>query len=151
MDPNNPIVKLCVAGMAAEHEGRHSDAKILFEQAWSESRDDYEACIAAHYVARHQTDAFKELEWNRTALERADRAADARMSGFYASLHLNFASSLEKLGRTAEACASYARAAAELEHVPVGPYAQLVQSGIAAGQRRTCPAPAEQAEKGHHD
>jgi hypothetical protein len=57
MDPNNPVVRLCAAGMAAEGEGRPADAKALFEQAWAESRDDFEACIAAHYVARHQATA----------------------------------------------------------------------------------------------
>ena len=33
---------------------KHDEASLLFMQAWDQSRDDYEACIAAHYVARHQ-------------------------------------------------------------------------------------------------
>jgi hypothetical protein len=53
MDPNNPIVKLCAEGMRAEGDGRFDDARDLFMQAWSASQDDYEACVAAHYVARH--------------------------------------------------------------------------------------------------
>jgi tetratricopeptide (TPR) repeat protein len=142
MDPNNPIVKLCAAGMAAEAEGRKDDAKALFERAWETSGDDFEACVAAHYVARHQPTPADELEWNRIALTRADRVGGERVQAFYASLYLNFAHSLEKLGRTAEACAQYARAAIELERLPDGPYAALVRSGVAAGQRRTCPAPA---------
>jgi len=47
VDPNNPVVKLCAAGMAAEGEGRRDDARVSFEQAWAQSRDDFEACIAA--------------------------------------------------------------------------------------------------------
>jgi hypothetical protein len=138
MDPNNPIVKLCAAGMAAEGEGRRDDARASFEQAWAESRDDFEACIAAHYVARHQATPAAKLEWNRTALERADRVGDARVGGFYPSLHLNLAHSLEKVGETAAACAHYAKADDLAAALPDDPYSRLVRSGIAAGRARTC-------------
>jgi hypothetical protein len=140
MDPNNPVVKLCAAGMAAEGEGRSADAKALFEQAWAESRDDFEACIAAHYVARHQTTTEAEFDWNRQALERADRVADDRVHAFYPSLYLNLAHSLEKLGRTVEACELYAAAAVRLDGQPDTPYTQLIRSGVTAGQKRTCAA-----------
>jgi hypothetical protein len=139
MDPNNPVVRLCAAGMAAEGEGRAADAKALFEQAWGESRDDFEACIAAHYVARHQATAEAELEWNSRALERAQLVGDERVRGFYPSLYLNLAHSLEKVGRTTEACDLYSTAAARLEGQADTPYTQLVRSGIAAGRSRTCP------------
>jgi tetratricopeptide (TPR) repeat protein len=141
MDPNNPVVKLCAAGMQAEQEGRSADAKALFEQAWSESRDDFEACVAAHYVARHQATVDEELEWNRRALERAELVSADRVRGFYPSLYLNLAHSFEKLGRTAEACELYATAATRLEGEPDSPYTQLVRSGIAAGRKRVCAAP----------
>jgi tetratricopeptide (TPR) repeat protein len=140
MDPNNPVVRLCAAGMAAEVEGRAADAKALFEQAWAESRDDFDACIAAHYVARHQAAAEAELEWNARALERADLVGDGRVRSFYPSLYLNLAHSLEKVGRSAEACELYATAAARLEGEPDTPYTQLVRSGITAGRKRVCPA-----------
>jgi tetratricopeptide (TPR) repeat protein len=140
MDPNNPVVKLCAAGMAAEGEGRSADAKALFEQAFAESRDDFEACIAAHYVARHQTTVEDELEWNSRALERANLVDDERVQGFYPSLYLNLAHSLEKMGRTGEACELYGTAAARLEGQPDSPYTQLVRSRISAGRQRTCSA-----------
>jgi tetratricopeptide (TPR) repeat protein len=139
MDPNNPVVKLCAAGMAAEGEGRSADAKALFQQAFAESRDDFEACIAAHYVARHQATAAAELDWNRTALQRADLVGDDRVQGFYPSLYLNLAHSLEKLGRSAEACELYSTAAARLEDEPDTPYTRLMRSGVAAGRQRVCP------------
>jgi tetratricopeptide (TPR) repeat protein len=138
MDPNNPIVKLCGEGMAAEAEGRRADAKALFEQAFAASRDDYEASVAAHYVARHQPTAELELEWNRIALERAERVGDERVRELYASLYLNFAHSLEKLGQPATACEHYRRAARHLEDLPEGPYARLVRTGVTGGQARTC-------------
>ena len=143
MDMTDPIVKLCADGMAAEAEGRGADAKALFQQAWAESRDDFDACIAAHYAARHQATPDDELDWNRRALERADLVGDDRVRSFYPSLYLNLAHSLEKLGRTGEACELYATAAARLDGQPESPYLQLVRSGIVAGQKRTCPVVGE--------
>lgn len=138
MDPNNPVVKLCAAGVEAEGQGRPDDAKALFEQAWNDSRDDFERCIAAHYVARHQATLDAELAWNVKALERADLVGDERVHGFYPSLYLNLAHSLEKVGRAAEACELYTRAAARLENQPETPYVRLVRSGVVAGRKRTC-------------
>lgn len=138
MDPENPVVKLCAAGMAAEGEGRGADAKALFEQAWDSRRDDFEACIAAHYVARHQATPEATFEWNERALQHAQAAGDERVRGFFPSLYLNYAHSLEQLGRTREACSYYGLAAARLDDLPPGGYGQLVRSGVSAGQRRTC-------------
>ena len=138
MDPNNPVVKLCAAGMAAEGEGRPADAKALFEQAWDLSSDDFEACIAAHYVARHQATPEATFEWNERALYRAQAADDERVHGFLPSLYLNYAHSLEQLGRPREACSYYGLAAARLDALPPGGYAELVRGGVTAGQRRTC-------------
>jgi tetratricopeptide (TPR) repeat protein len=138
MDADNPVVKLCAAGMAAEAEGRRDDAKALFEQAWDASRDDFEACIAAHYVARHQATPEAAFEWNERALRRAQAVNDDRVRGFFPSLLLNYAHSLEQLGRTAEACEHYGLAAARLDDLPQDGYANLVRTGVTAGQRRTC-------------
>jgi tetratricopeptide (TPR) repeat protein len=152
MDPNNPIVKLCAAGMAAEGEGRREDAKALFEQAWTQSSNDFEACIAAHYVARHQATPDDELHWNREALARADAARDEGVREFYPSLYLNLAHSLEQLGHRSEAREHYAQAAAKLADLPDGPYAGLVRKGIAAGLERTrelpLSAPADESPRG---
>ena len=138
MDPDNPVVKLCAAGMVAEGEGRGADAKALFEQAWEGSRDDFEACIAAHYVARHQATPEAAFEWNERALRRAEAIGADRAHDFFPSLYLNYAHSLEQVGRTAEACEHYARAALRVEQLPDSPYKQFVRSGIVAGQARTC-------------
>lgn len=136
MDPTNPVVMLCVDGMAAESDARIDDAKALFAEALRASRDDFEACIAAHYVARHQATVEAELHWNEEALRRADAVADERVREFYPSLHLNVAHSLERLGRIAEARRHYALAAERLDRLPAGPYANLVRVGVAAGRRR---------------
>lgn len=136
MDPNNPVVKLCTAGMQAEAEGRDTEALALFEQAWEAKTDDFEACIAAHYVARHQADAEATFRWNQVALERADAVHDDRVRGFYPSLYLNLGHSYEQLGDASKASQCFQEAAARLGDVPEGPYGDLVRKGVADGQRR---------------
>jgi tetratricopeptide (TPR) repeat protein len=136
MSPDNPIVKLCAAGMAAEGEGRAADAKALFEQARDSSRDDFEACTEAHYVARHRATPEATFEWNERVRRRAENGGDDRVRSFLPSLYLNYAHSLEQLGRTAEACRHYDLAAARLDDVPPGGYLELIRGGVTAGRRR---------------
>lgn len=112
MDTKNPVIALCVAGSRAEFEGRKADAYALYAQAWDAASDDYEACIAAHYVARGFTDPREIFRWNRTALDRAEAANDERVQPFYPSLYLNLGHSYELLGEQAEAERFYALAAA---------------------------------------
>ena len=135
MDPNNPVIKLCVEGMRAETEGRNEDAHNLFMQAWEASEDDYEACVAAHYVARHQSleDA---LHWNQVALARAEAVGDKRVQGFYPSLYLNLGHSYEVLGNLAEAKRHYELAAERVGDLAADPYGNTVRKGIEAGRRR---------------
>ena len=140
MDPNNPVVKLCADGMQAEGQGRPQDARALFERAWSIAADDYEACIAAHYVARHQPDERGALHWNREALRRADAAGDPRVAPFYPSLHLNLGKSLEAAGDPAAACNHYRLAEQQIAAQPPSPYVDLVRRAAAGGCARVCSA-----------
>ena len=136
MDPDNPIVKLCVAGMRAEGQGRLDEARELFAQAWAARRDDFEACIAAHYVARHQDSPEETLRWNEEALRLAETVGDERVQGFFASLYLNLGHAHETLGQAADARRFYDLAAAQLDAVPEGRYGEVVRSGIENGRRR---------------
>jgi tetratricopeptide (TPR) repeat protein len=113
MDLENPVVKLCVAGTQAEFKGALEEARTLYQQAWESARDDYEACIAAHYVARFQDDPEQKLHWNRIALERAEVVGDERVREFYPSLYLNMGHSYELLGDQDEARRYYDLAAAQ--------------------------------------
>jgi len=112
MDLNTPLVKLCMEGTQAEFEGRIEDARSLYEQAWQASQDDYEACIAAHYLARYQEDPKERLRWNREALERANAVERSRVEAFYPSLYINMGRSYELLGHLGEAQRYYDLAAA---------------------------------------
>ncbi|MEE4420795.1 hypothetical protein [Streptomyces bugieae] len=111
MDPELPVVRLCGKGMQAEAEGRAEVARELFQQAWDIAADDYEACIAAHYLALHQKSAEETLRWNQECLDRADRVADERVREFYPSLYLNMAHAYRRLGRRALAHHYFLRAA----------------------------------------
>ncbi|WP_432146838.1 hypothetical protein [Streptomyces sp. bgisy084] len=137
MDPELPVVRLCVAGMQAEAEGRADAARALFQQAWDSTTDDYEACIAAHYLARHQNSPEETLRWNQECLDRADRVADERVAGFYASLYLNMGHAYRQLGRTALAYTYFQRAAERVAQAPDGEYGDWNRFAIAAGLRET--------------
>lgn len=116
MDTNNPVIQLCVAGTQAEFAGRIAEAHALYQQAWESAQDDYEACIAAHYVARHQSTPEATLQWNQIALERADAVGDRRVQEFYGSLYLTLGHSYELVGDP-ETAQRYYGLAAELGFV----------------------------------
>jgi tetratricopeptide (TPR) repeat protein len=112
MDINNHVIQLCIAGTQAEFKGQLEQARSLYQQAWEAAQDDYEACIAAHYVARFQEDPANRLHWNQVALDRALEVADGRVQEFYPSLYLNMGQSYELLGDQDEARHYYDLAAA---------------------------------------
>ena len=111
MDTNNPIIKLCIAGTQAEFNGNMEAACDLYQQAWTTSTDDYEACIAAHYLARCQKSPEDIFYWNQIALERAQAADNELVRDFYPSLFLNMGRSYEYLGDKAKAEKYYSLAA----------------------------------------
>ncbi len=136
LDPNNPVVRHCVSGLACESEHRFEDALALYMRAWNESRDDFERCIAAHYVARHQKTVTDALAWNLEALSRAKAVEHSRVREFYPSLYLNIGRSYEEAGDQTRARESYLQAAATLNVVPPGPHRDLVTGGVERGLER---------------
>lgn len=136
MDPDNPVIKLCVEGIQTEMQGRSGEALELYMQAWEARQDDFDACIAAHYVARMQTDAGDILRWNREAIERADAVSDDRVQGFYPSLYLNMGWAYELLGDMNEAKENYQLAAEKLADLPADAYTDVVRQGVASALER---------------
>lgn len=145
MDPNNPVVTLCAEGMQAELAGRRDDARALFLQAWDARQDAFEACVAAHYVARHQDTAEETLRWNAEALARAEEVGDERVRAFYPSLHLNLGHSYEALGDLGRARALYERGAECVGDVPEGGYGDVVRRGLREALHRTAAGEAADA------
>jgi len=111
MDTTNPVIQLCIQGALAEFEHRLDDARMLYQQAWELHADEYEACVAAHYVARFQESPEESLYWNQLALEHANAVNDERVEEFYPSLYLNMGRSHEIMGDQEEAQRYYALAA----------------------------------------
>lgn len=134
IDSENSVVALCAAGMAIE--GDAFAARRLFEQAWEARRDDYEASIAAHFLARHQATVEDRLAWNLRASHHAEVVADDRARELKASLYLNLADAYLAAGDRTEARAAIVRAAVSLDDLPVGGYRDFVKRGIDGVLRR---------------
>lgn len=96
--PTNNIVKLCLQGMAMEDNGKPEEARNLFLQAWNEATNDFEKFLAAHYVARHQTDLRDKLKWLETALKFAQKINDATVKSAFPTLFSNIAKCYDDLG-----------------------------------------------------
>jgi tetratricopeptide (TPR) repeat protein len=134
IDPINPVVLLCAAGM--ERDGEPEEARRLFQQAWDARRNDYDAAIAAHYLARHQPTPDETLRWNSLAVTHAERVVDGRTTELFPSLYLNLASSLAALGRLDEARIIIVRAKAHLETLRADGYREFLAYGISRLQAR---------------
>ena len=134
IDPNNPVVLLCAAGM--ERDGEPEEARRLFQHAWDARRNDYDAAIAAHYLARHQPTPHETLRWNSLAVTHAERVVDGRTTELFPSLYLNLASSLTALGRLDEAREIIGRAKQRLEGLRADGYRDFLAIGINRLQAR---------------
>ena len=150
MDPMNPVIQLCARGMQAEAEGRPEDAQALFLEAWQAGTNDYDRCIAAHYVARHQRTAEDRLRWNQECLDRADAVGDDRVKGFYPSLHVNLGQAHQELGDRQAAHRHYAQAAVRIDDAADGPYREglryATKAGLSATSDNPPPEPTELGE-----
>ena len=111
MDLNNNVIKLCIEGTRAEFGHRLEEAHTLYKQAWEARTNDYDACIAAHYVARFQDSAEESLHWNELALKHAKAVDDERVKEFYPSLYLSLGRSYELVENPSEAHRYYELAA----------------------------------------
>jgi tetratricopeptide (TPR) repeat protein len=136
MDPENPVVKLCAQGMQAEATRRRAEAHECFQRAWAAATDDYEACIAAHYLARHQPTLEDTRHWNQVSLARARAVDDDRVRPFFASLHLNLGKCAEDRGDFVTARTHYQQALDALPYVPEGAYRNVVEQGLRAAFAR---------------
>lgn len=136
MDPNNPVVKLCAQGIEVEMQGRRDEARSLFLQAWELRQDDLDACVAAHYVARHQESLAETLRWNELALTHALHAPTDAVRSFFPSLYLNLGKSYEDIGESARARELYEQGERCLDDVPEGGHGEIVRQGLRNAQQR---------------
>ena len=128
IDPANPVAALCAAGMAVD--GDASAASALFRRAWNARRDDLDASIAAHFVARHQLSARRRLRWNQIAYKHGKRVPEAKRAELLPSLCLNLADSLLENGRVAQARKVLEEGMSYHMRVADTGYSQFLQMGL---------------------
>ncbi len=104
---------LTLAGIQAEFERRDDDARQLYAQAWDAATDDYERCVAAHYVGHLEADPAAALRWHLAALDHARQADAELVADFLPSLYVNLGRAYELTGAVALA-EHYYQLAAEL-------------------------------------
>ncbi|MEP6778740.1 MAG: hypothetical protein ABJC26_02545, partial [Gemmatimonadaceae bacterium] len=98
--------------------------------AWAERTDDFDASVAAHFVARHQPTFALTLHWNEVALKHADALTDERVTALVPSLCLNLADSYLRDGRISEAEKLGQRGMRALDALPDDGYRDFVLSGL---------------------
>lgn len=108
MDLESRTARLCMEGTQAEFERRIEAARGLFLAAWEARADDYDAALAAHYVAHLETDPHEALRWHLLALEHAQR--DGRAAELMGSLLVSLGGAYEAIGDAARAERFFERA-----------------------------------------
>jgi hypothetical protein len=102
-DPHNPIIILCVQGMAMEEKGNTEHAGNLFMQAWNDATDDLEKYLAAYFVAKHEVNVSEKLKWFTRSLEHALKLNDSSVQSAYPTLYTHIAKCYEALNNDAQA------------------------------------------------
>ena len=135
-DHENHIINLCTQGMEMEGAGKPEEAREIFEQAWNESKDDFEKFTSAHYVARHQQSVADKLKWDETALYHAMKIDAPQIKDTYPSLYLNIAKCYEDLGDRENARKNYELAFSFTHLLADDGYGNMIRGGIQNGLAR---------------
>lgn len=136
VDSNNPVVQLCAQGIELEMKGKIQEAKTCYEEAWEKTTNNYESCIAAHYMARVQDSVQNTWHWNNEAVRFADLVTKEKLDTFYPSLYLNLGRSYEDIGNISQARKYYQLAADRINTLPADALGNLTRQGIANGLER---------------
>jgi hypothetical protein len=89
--PNNPVVKLCLQGLALEANGHPQLATESFRAAWNAASADHERFIASYHLARVQNAAADRLRWFETALQHAAKSDASAVQSAMPLLHAEIA------------------------------------------------------------
>lgn len=136
IDQNDPVVKLCAAGINEEIAGNANEAAGLYLEAWEQCDNDFNRSIVAHYMARVQPDAEARLMWNLRSLSFADTCPAEVVTAFYPSLYLNVGKSYEDLGNSEEALKNYQLADSASHALPDDKLGNITREGIKNGLYR---------------
>ncbi len=137
-DPKNPIVKLCLQGMAMEEQTKSEEAGKLFSDAWSQSTTDHDKFIAAFYVSRYQKNVTDKLKWHQTTLDLGLKLNDGSVKAALPSLYLSIGKLYDDLGDYINSAANY-KLANELNEDPddKGPFYHGTRADLKIGDLLT--------------
>jgi len=138
-DQSSKVIELCAQGMSLEGQGKPEEASGMFNRAWEIAANDFEKFISAHYVARHQPDVEKKLEWDERALTFALKVEDEQVQASYPSLYLNIAKGYEDMHDNERALKNYQLGLSFTGFLVEDGYGKMIRAGIASGIERTTP------------
>jgi hypothetical protein len=107
---DDPVMASIAQVQQTDLQGHREQAASAYEQLWTRAehgRPLHRICVA-HYMADLQDDPAEELPWDERALAAAaevtpDDPGTATVASLRASLHVNAANALHKLGRHEDA------------------------------------------------
>ena len=134
--PDNSIIQLCARGMELEGMGQTGEAATLFNQAWTEAAGNFEKCIAAHYLARHQPTIKDKLKWDQLSLQYALITNDHSIKATLPSLYLNIGKCYEDLQDPDRARIHYQLAHSYAVFLPDDGYGSMIKRGIESALQR---------------
>lgn len=135
-DPGNQVVKLCMQGMDMEMKGNVHEAFQYFFMAWNHAANEFEKCIAAHYVARLQINVAEKLKWDMISLNLALKLNNQIVKGILPSLYLNIGKCYEDLGELDHAINNYQLALSFISALPDNNYGNMIRTGVRNGLKR---------------
>lgn len=132
--PANPIVKLCLQGMALKESGDQAASFKLFQQAWEESTDDPGRFLAAYYLSGSETKPEEQLRWLQTALKLALTINDDTVNSALPNLYFQIADRFEQIGQP-EQTARYRELASspDLQPADQGPFYHGTRADLQPG------------------
>ncbi|WP_218962163.1 hypothetical protein [Sphingobacterium sp. 1.A.4] len=122
--------------MELEGQGKKNEALQLFQRAWNIATNDFEKFTSAHYVARHQENTEKKLQWDEAALNLALKINSDNIKVALPSLYLNVAKCYEDLGDFPNARTNYENAIYHANLLPDDGYGNMIKGGIRDGLSR---------------
>ena len=135
--PFNPVIQLCLRGMAAEEQDA-ATALQLFTEAWDTATNDHEKFLAAYYIARQQRTVADTLHWLETALEHANKVDEVSVSTALPALHTRIADCYSKLGNNEQAEVHQSAATQHRDHpTDTGPFYHGTRADLQVGDLLT--------------
>ncbi|MEV4316240.1 ClpX C4-type zinc finger protein [Actinocrispum sp. NPDC049592] len=134
---DDPVMATIAQVQQAALRGHKEQAKSAYEQLWAKAEKPLHRVSIAHYMADLQDDPAEELLWDERALEAAAEVTPEHedagaVAPLRASLHVNAATALNKLGRPEDARKQLDAARAAEATLPEEGYGRLVRTQIEA-------------------